>query len=287
MKKKLLLFTSCVFIATSVFTQQLDNNGFETWNNMGTYEDPQAWGTLNVLTLFGEPIQTEKDTDAHTGTYSAKVTSTTSAFLGGVFGLMYYSPDGEVKGAFAGRPTSMDFYYKYAGASSDQGSAQIRLTKWDTQNNVAVEVGSGIISLVDASAFTLGTVDITYASTDTPDSIEIIFSATNIASPVEGSILNVDDVALNFVSNASVAKVPLEALNSVYPNPAKDNLYIKTNDNKATSIEITDLSGRTIDVMNIKGTSIINIAHLNDGNYLYNLKDGNVILSRGKFSVVK
>ncbi|MEG0928642.1 DUF7619 domain-containing protein [Chryseobacterium sp.] len=56
---------------------------------------------------------------------------------------------------------------------------------------------------------------------------------------------------------------------SIYPNPAKDILYVKST-NEVTKVEIYDTAGRVITSMGTKGNSV-DVSHLPKGNYLIKL----------------
>lgn len=72
-------------------------------------------------------------------------------------------------------------------------------------------------------------------------------------------------VTLNSSSNATI---------SIYPNPAKDQLYIR-NDLNYRNLVITDISGKVVLKKSISnGFNIIGIAPLQAGNYFIKLSDG-------------
>jgi len=51
--EKILFYTFAnILLSTAVFAQ-IPNNGFESWTNMGTYFNPDQWGTLNNTTAAG------------------------------------------------------------------------------------------------------------------------------------------------------------------------------------------------------------------------------------------
>ena len=62
------------------FSQQLDNNGFENWEDIGTsIEEPIDWSSTKTSdnpSLNGfAPQVIERSSDAHSGSYSAKLTN--------------------------------------------------------------------------------------------------------------------------------------------------------------------------------------------------------------------
>lgn len=281
MKKQLLSLAAGLFLCTTAFSQ-LSNNGFEAWTNMGTYDDPTGWGTLNGLSAFGDPISASMDTTHKEGDYSVRIESVTSTLFGGVLGLIYYSPDGATKAAYTERPISMDFYFKYAGMSGDNGVAQITFTKWDSQNNVAVQVGFGEVVLTDIGEFTFTSAPINYDLPDAPDSMQIIFSSTNLASGTEGSILHLDEVYLN-MGNAGLTNLT-KASAMIYPNPANTSFAIKSEE-KINNVRILDFAGRTVLETSEVSLNNIDISKLTSGNYLVVLTDIKGNISHEKLTV--
>lgn len=74
MKKSMYTFFAvCSFVATA--TAQLPNPGFETWTNMGTYENPDGWATLNDLTTMSGIYTATKGTPGSPGSSYLKLTS--------------------------------------------------------------------------------------------------------------------------------------------------------------------------------------------------------------------
>lgn len=76
---------------------------------------------------------------------------------------------------------------------------------------------------------------------------------------------------------------------NVYPNPAQDQITFAVEASKVGAIQLFDVTGRMIDFIAVTGTTVsVNTSTYANGSYTYALvgKD-NVILNRGKFTVVK
>jgi hypothetical protein len=84
------------------------------------------------------------------------------------------------------------------------------------------------------------------------------------------------------VPPVSVATVNIEKL-SVYPNPAKDNLYV--NSSKSVDVKIIGLDGRTY--ISVKNVSSVNVSALANGVYEVVLRDGNKVLRTQKVVIVR
>jgi len=68
---------------------------------------------------------------------------------------------------------------------------------------------------------------------------------------------------------------------SMFPNPASGNLNINLAENKASDLEITDMTGRVLKTEFINSSSVINISGLHDGVYFAKLnQDGNIYIQK-------
>ena len=132
MKNYFTLFV-LIFCFSLLNAQVLPNAGFESWVDMGTYEDPEFWNTPNPFTSLTGAVTTTKSEDAAEGMYSARLE--TLDLLGGLFqapGLLTYA-EFEVdlqtqEFSFQGGLPLQDQVdqltgkYKYAGAEGDSAS---------------------------------------------------------------------------------------------------------------------------------------------------------------------
>ncbi len=74
---------------------------------------------------------------------------------------------------------------------------------------------------------------------------------------------------------------------SIYPNPAKNMLHISTQSAKL-SVVIYDLKGSVVrEEKNLNGTTVISVADLTSGMYLYSITDNEGKTARGRFNVSK
>ncbi|MBL0330782.1 MAG: T9SS type A sorting domain-containing protein [Bacteroidetes bacterium] len=88
-------------------------------------------------------------------------------------------------------------------------------------------------------------------------------------------------VGINEQSNATVV--------NVFPNPAQNQITFTVEAQKVASIQILDITGRMIDLIVVNGETVpVNTSILANGVYSYTLVGrDNVILNRGKFTIVK
>jgi hypothetical protein len=73
----------------------------------------------------------------------------------------------------------------------------------------------------------------------------------------------------------------------VYPNPAKDQLFVESNSDENSEIQITDLSGSIILTQNCLQSCTISLSALKNGVYLVNLYKQNRLISTKKIVVIK
>lgn len=290
MKKKLLLFAVAASLSTSVFSQSIPNAGFETWTDYGTYEDPDNWVTLNMFSGFGLPVTTSKSTDAYTGTYAAKLETTVGTSGDTLTGYLMSGTGDFFSGisnvGFTQRPARVLFYYKGGPATNDTSFVGLTLTRWDNVNNVQIPVGEMEYQITSIqNAYTLVDATITYTDPGAPDTLTMTAVSSNTVTNIPGSVLYLDDISFQM---GGVGIYETDAYSSsIYPNPVKEELSIRLQGTTATSIEILDISGRLVDEIELKETKTLNVSHLNSGAYLYNLKNKDLIVSKGKFNVAK
>ncbi|MEI7595396.1 MAG: T9SS type A sorting domain-containing protein [Bacteroidota bacterium] len=72
---------------------------------------------------------------------------------------------------------------------------------------------------------------------------------------------------------------------SIYPNPANEILNIKSDNIDNTSIDIIDLSGRTI--LTEKGINKIDISSINPGYYLVVVKENSILIKKEKLIIIR
>ncbi len=96
-----------------------------------------------------------------------------------------------------------------------------------------------------------------------------------------------DNGCMGNSDTVTIANVGVQNVNmatpviSVYPNPAKDLLYLAYSHIANGSIVITDLAGKTVISKTLANN--INISGLAKGIYLYRISNGDRVLTRGRF----
>ncbi len=84
--------------------------------------------------------------------------------------------------------------------------------------------------------------------------------------------VNSESAVLTIKSTTAINELNLQAF-SVYPNPAKDKLYIDFNESKSGLVQIYDVTGKLVAEKNVtEQTEIINISELVNGMYIVQIR---------------
>lgn len=281
MKKSFLLGASLVLTITLTKAQSIPNSGFETWTNMGTYNNPDSWGCLNDMTSSMSTYTCVKGTPGSPGTAYLKLTSKTVNGLGvvnglAVSGVLNTTTMQPVSGfAFNQRPANLTGKWQHMIYGASQGFVDVQLTRWDAQSQARVIVASKHQVLAGmAMSWANFNIPLTYVDGSDPDSCIITLSASGSA-PTDLDYLWVDNLGFSGLVAGISAVNTLPSI-SVYPNPASDKLVIDLSalNDKSVSIEIIDLQGKrvmSVDKIEVGPNSSINISDLSKGNYILNI----------------
>ena len=121
----------------------------------------------------------------------------------------------------------------------------------------------------------------------------LVFATVNGTLTIVADANPANDQACNGVTfsvNAGVNDIANTAQSvKVYPNPAKDVINFSIDGSIAKTINIMDITGRTVEVVKVNANDTqINIGEFSNGIYLYQIKSENgVLIKSGKFNVSK
>lgn len=300
---KKLLSISAILAFTILACKSQPNSGFENWSTIFNIQSPDSWQTLNFLAAFSppNPISATKVTgvDKHSGNYAIKIktifvsNNPAPGSIDDTVGLAFtgkinISPPSYKYGfPYVGRPEKLEFWSKYIPVGNDMGGARIVLRKWNGNGNDTIAFGEMVISTT--IAYSLFKIDLTYYSTEMPDSAAIVFGASEDGDNARvGSAIYVDDVALTGWVGINEQDFYTDKV-KIFPNPAKDDLNILAQFEEANQVNVIDASGKQMGVYIIQNhCANINTMIFADGIYIYEIRDKkNKILTKGKFSVVK
>ena len=244
--------------------QALANGGFEAWATRNGVDSPTGWLTTDDVITALSPIAFAtgtftKATDAHGGTYAARLESKTTPLAGVLPGAVAVGTkvgaDVTLPGGipFTGRPTMLQFYYKLSGpqpTGSDGAFAQVALTRRVNGATQTLATAKQVFTTV-TSTYVLAQVPLTYTSSATPDSVHLVLSSgaiiTATAGAVAGTVFQVDDVS--FIGTATATRdAALSAALTVAPNPSPDGHYLLYAPPTllAGALAVTDATGRVV-----------------------------------------
>lgn len=285
--------------------QSLPNMDLELWTDYGNYENPDGgWATANPIVnlLPGViPETTTKSTDAHGGSYSARMESKnwpianiliTGTLANGVFDAQSTNPATALKrgSPFTARPDAFRGWYKYSPVSGDSCAVYAWLTKWNgsARDTVGIALLANYSQAV--SAWTAFDLPFVYKSAATPDSISIVcassFAGQSLAGQV-GSTLWVDDLELGYATGLVDVLSP-EFRVTTYPVPAQDRVTFRLDRpaKAGTHIRVYSALGAWVATVAVAGEEAsIPVAGLAAGSYHYILADATTKLASGTFQV--
>ena len=258
MKKIYTLIPAILFALIIQAQNPITNSSFETWSN-GVYPD----GCSNSSNLT-------KSTTAHTGQFAAKGEKLSG---GG-------SPQLSIGGG-NGFPVSvhytyLNFYYIF----NKVGTEAISVTLYLDNDNTAVTVGGASPTISTASStYQAFSVPISYTGTGaTSGTLDIVLQNNTV-----GSYFIIDDISLS-TSPLAVEEIEKESSTlHVYPNPALNTVQIHLDavNGKATTILLTDITGKTIRELNATSNNItVDISDLPSGNYIVAVKNDEMIQTK-------
>lgn len=271
-----------VFISLATFIKaQLINPGFETWTQnllVPSAMSPNAgnnttgwwdYNHFNNSVLGSSPISVRRVTDTvHGGSYAARLQTRVYTpaswniyktwgipFIGhnylDTLGIIYSGNVNVTNSTFyPGIPctqkvSQFKFYYQYKPNGNDTAECRVMLV--NQRNPVAggwfkTNVATG------ASGWQQATVNLTYVSALTPDTMWVLFSSSSLDRvPKPGSIFWLDDMSITLLSGVDEMKAEENKIN-IFPNPASEfiNIQSEEKNDKVLLTEIYSTLGEKI-----------------------------------------
>ncbi len=313
MKKLKYLISSVIFLLLSnLANAQLINQGFETWSNdmaVPTAMNPNngnnttgwcEYNYFNYAPMGSSPISVKRCTDTvHSGNYSARIQtqvySSTSwniyknwgiPFIGHIYsdtlGILFNGNVNElaityVPGIpFTQKITQFSFYYQYKPSGNDTAECRVMLV-----NHRSPVAGGRFKTNIStaSSGWQQATINLTYVSSQTPDTLWVLFSASSLdRNPKPGSVLWVDDASVTLPTGIFQMFEKNDNI-QMYPNPTNGIISLVQQSQairKQQIIEIYNLIGEKIysAVNNQQSEFTIDISNQPKGIYFLNLTDG-------------
>jgi hypothetical protein len=278
MKGKFTFFTfiiSLAFATCSFGQTPVPNGNFETWTDTVT---AASWSSNNYT--IGGVINynfVHQSTDAHGGTYAAKLVTANIPILGDMGGLITLGTYDILTGlsggqGITGKPLKLKGYFKYAPIANDTMAVIVIMTKWNGTSRDTLFY-NGIMTNTAISTYTLFEVPISYTpSTASPDTMNIIATSSAGYAPQIGSALFLDD--LSFEYGAGINETADNSILSVFPNPTTGNITVLL-DGESNTITVSNVLGEVIYSQNTTSKNLnIDLSSFTDGIYMLGVDNG-------------
>lgn len=265
---------------------QIPNSGFETWTNMGTYENPDGWGTLNSSTDSTGVYTVTKGSPGSPGSSCIYITSKTAgtSVVGGiaVSGVLDSITKLPKSGfPYAIRSANFTGKWQHMIYGSSQGSIKVTLTRWDTGLNSRVTVATKTHTLSGmAMSWANFTIPLTYSDGGTPDTCIVVLKSSGTV-PTNNDYLWVDNLGFSgLVSGTGIESSNLIINNvAVYPNPANENISVsfELKQSENVILQLIDITGQIVFTKNLgtvqgSKTETISASGLAKGTYFLKIK---------------
>lgn len=214
---------------------QIPNAGFEQW----TGNEPAGWSTNNA----NLPGSTTKCTTAHSGSYSAQISTmpVATSYAGGNLtsgdGVLYFATGSLNPPAFNG-------WYQLSANGGDYVAIDIATKCGNTGS------GAGVLYLKDnTSVWKQFSVCIYYPAQCGTDSAQALIWLTNAATFCNaGTSARIDDLSFGACVTAVYGPDNIAAFESLSPNPASaySDVIYALSDAGNVNIALYDLSGRMV-----------------------------------------
>ena len=259
-----------LLIINGTLSQQLENSGFEQWENVGTgEEEPLSWSstkTSDNSSLNGlAPQVISRSTDAHTGSYAAKLVNKNVPFVNivangiltnGIIHTTTNPQDSYVytdvnssdhSQPFTSFPDSIVGWYKYAPQGNDVGNIQVLIHGSYGQLPIDASTSSIALAEFDFSANSnwtrFSTPFIYYPTINNPAYILCNISAGDSTQAVANSELKIDDLELIY----NTTKITDESTNSINVTYLNDHLQFSNVVNEI-NYAIYNLQGQLMNI---------------------------------------
>ena len=284
------------FCSIICYGQQLDNAGFEQWENVGSSdEEPIEWSStktsdnssLNALA----PQVISRTSDAHSGNYAAKLTNLNVPFVNivanGIItnGIIHTTTNPQESYVytdvnssahnqpFTAYPDSIVGWYKYAPQGNDIGNIQVLIH--GSYGQLPVDASTSIIALADFdfsanSNWTRFSTPFNYYPTiNNPAYILCNISAGDSTQAVANSELIIDDLELVYSTTSSMSLTKNNNLKIYY---AENGIQI-FNINSQMDYQLFNTNGQLIKTGLLNSSNSVIRINLENGIYLLNLKN--------------
>jgi hypothetical protein len=286
--KHVILLTTLI-VAFTIWTNgqnTVPNTDFEQW----TSGKPDGWDAtnFNIMTIVINTVNIDSIDPQH-GSRAVKINTTeenifsTLVTVPGLITLGKFEIDlvnftGSVSGGapFTGRPEKLTGYVEAKPAGNDRAFIAVGVSKWNGTKSDTIGLGTLFIDSVQ-TGWHYFECPITYTTPDQPDSINIIFCASNILqqSFTDGSRLRVDNISLDY-GNIVVKENFNNNHFKVWADEHKNLFYdISSLPGDATILQVFTISGLEVERISINDNNKqgqLTLSGLSPGIYLIGIQ---------------
>ena len=288
-----------LMLPLSFIGQQLENPGFENWENAGTVKDePVDWSTIKTADVPGiasvAPVTFDRSNDAHSGNYALKLYNVsvfgiiaTGAITNGRFHADFdlsksYSytqhDDARWNTPFTARPDSLTGWFKFYPNDDDRAQFKVILhvdsCKLPENGTFPNWIGMAVYVTEPGATFenwTRFSVPFEYYSDDLPAYELTVLNSGDSTTAVDSSYLLVDDLELIYpasgISEHKLAEPFLVATGRSFEIILKDET-----DYLNEWFYLIDVTGQTVLTRQLRTGEIIIPEHIIPGVYVAVLK---------------
>jgi hypothetical protein len=286
-------------LPVTIYAQQLENAGFENWENAGTVKDePVDWSTIKTCDDPGiasvAPVTFDRSDDAHTGNYSLKLYNlavfgiiATGAITNGRFHAEFnldesYSytqaDDPKWHTPFTWRPDSLAGWFKFFPREDDRAQFKVILhvdeCKLPENGTFPNWVGMAVYVTepgVTYDTWTRFSVPFDYYQDILPEYELTVLNSGDSITAIDSSYLIVDDLSLIYPASGISERRMAEPFLTVY-----DNFLILDLKDETEYLEqwfyLVDVSGQTVLSLRLDGDLISLPDRISEGVYVAVLK---------------
>ncbi|RYM33794.1 T9SS type A sorting domain-containing protein [Brumimicrobium glaciale] len=267
MKNSLLIISAVLLANISISQQQLQNPGFENWDDVGTATaEPSNWSSLktaDALASFAPNVLTE--ISGRTGDYAIELEVKSQAGIqaNGIItnGRVHadftpsngyvFTDAGNQKWntAFSSRPDSLVGWYKYAPVAGDSGKIEIILHSGTSARlprnatTIANEVGSVRYNFTTPQTqWTRFSQPFKYLSTNISQYILTTIAAGDSTISKAGTKLAIDDLELIY----NPLGIDAYSKQDIAVNGSKGFLYFDVENQSKVTYQVADVTGKVI-----------------------------------------
>lgn len=281
--RRICLFFVCSMLGFAGLRAQapIPDGDFENWTSgNGGIPSSGWWTTLNDLRLLGGPVTVEKSSDAHSGSFSAQLTTkdygsilVPGLLLSGDFNLAAGLNAISRGKPYTDRPERFKGWYKFEPVNGDSAAIAVQLMRWNSTTNVRDTVGEvGIVIRQAVNTWTEFDLPILYFNNDSPDSIIVVATSSADGANFNGQTGNrlwVDDFSLETATSTPEPEARWARVGMT----VNQELLVEV-DLPKVKMSLLSLSGQQLLQKNLaSGRSKFNLEAYPSGIYLLRLSD--------------